>query len=190
MDLNGAIFDRLNDDIAGRYGALDDLMKFAAQYLIFVVAAIVVASWFARFGSGENRRVAVYSAVIASVIALGIAVLISSNYDHPRPFMNRGDVVLLLPHGADSGFPSDHTTVAFALAAAMGLYRPRFGIVLLLMASLIAFSRVYVGVHYPGDVAGGALIGIGVAIAVWLARPALLWLDRVVVQRLVPSPLL
>ena len=190
MDLNGAIFDRLNDDLAGRSSLVDHSMKFAAEYLLFVVAAIVVASWFARFGSSENRRIAVYSAIIASAIALGIAALISANYNHPRPFVERTDVVLLLPHGADSGFPSDHTAVAFALAAAMGLYRARFGIVLLALASVIAFARVFVGVHYPGDVAGGALIGIGVAVAIWLARPALYWLDRSVIQRVVPSPLL
>ena len=190
MDLNGAIFDRLNDDIAGRWDFLDQSMKFAAEYFLFVIAAIVVASWFARFGSAENRRIAVYSAVIASAIALGIAVLISSNYDHPRPFVVRTDVVQLLAHSPESGFPSDHTTVAFALAAAMGLYRARFGIALLILASIIAFARVYVGVHYPGDVAGGALLGIAVAVAVWLARPALFWIDRVLVQRVVPSPLL
>jgi undecaprenyl-diphosphatase len=190
LDLNGAIFDRLNDDIAGRSSLVDHSMKFAAEYLLFVVAAIVVASWFARFGSSENRRIAVYTAVIASTIALGLAALISANYDHPRPFVERTDVVLLLSHGADSGFPSDHTTVAFALAAGLGLYRARFGIVAVALASVIAFARVYVGVHYPGDVAGGALIGIGVAVGVWAARPLLYWLDRGVVQRVIPSPLL
>ena len=190
MNLNGAIFDRLNDDLAGRWGALDDLMKFAATYLIYVIAAIVVASWFARFGSGENRRVAVYSAVISAAIAVGIAALISSNYNHPRPFMNRGDVVLLIHHAADNGFPSDHATAAFALAAGVGLYRPRFGIILVLLACLVAVGRVFVGVHYPGDVAAGALIGMSVAIVIWFVHPALLWIDRVVVQRIVPEPLL
>jgi undecaprenyl-diphosphatase len=190
LNLNGAIFDRLNDDLAGRWVALDDLMKFAATYLIYVIAAIALASWFARFGSGENRRIAVYSAVISAAIAVGIAALISSNYDHPRPFMNRGDVVLLIHHAADSGFPSDHATAAFALAAGIGLYRPRFGIALLVLACLVAVGRVFVGVHYPGDVAAGALIGIGVAAVVWFVRPALLWIDRTVVQRIVPQPLL
>lgn len=190
MNLNGAIFDRLNDDLAGRWGALDDVMKFAATYLIYVMAAIVVASWFARFGSSENRRVAVYSAGIAAGVAVGIAALISSTYDHPRPFMDRSDVVLLIHHAADSSFPSSHATAAFALAAAVGLYRPRFGIVLLLLACLVSVARVFVGVHYPGDVGAGALIGIGSAIAVWLARPALLWVDRTVIQRIVPEPLL
>jgi undecaprenyl-diphosphatase len=190
LNLNGAIFDRLNDDLAGRYVALDDLMKFAATYLIYVIAGVAIASWFARFGSGENRRIGVYSAVISAAISVGIAALISSNYDHPRPFMDRGDVVLLIHHAADSSFPSDHASAAFAFAAGLGLYRPRFGIALLLLACLVAVGRVFVGVHYPGDVAGGALIGIGVALVIWLLRPALFWLDRVVVQRLIPQPLL
>ena len=189
MNLNGAIFESINGDLAGRFTALDDIMKFAAQYLIFIMAAIVVASWFARFGSAENRRVAVYSAVIAAAIGIGVAAIVSAGYDHPRPFVNRTGVVLLINHGADPSFPSDHATVAFALAAAMGLYRPRFGIVLLRLALLIGFARVFVGVHYPGDIAGGAVIGIGAAFAVWIARPLFLWLDRTIVQRIIPAQL-
>ncbi len=188
MGLNGSIFDGIND-LAGRVTVVDDLMKFAAEYLIFVMAAIVVASWFVRFGTGENRRVAVYSSVIAAVLALVIGKVITTYYTHPRPFVNRTDVVKLISHGSDTSFPSDHALAAFALAAGMGLYRPRFGIVLLVLACVIAFARVFVGVHYPGDVAGAAVIGIAAAVVVRLARPILIWIDLNIVQRVVPEPL-
>lgn len=162
-------------------------MKLVAQYVIYVIAAIAVGTWFVRAGSGENRRLAVYTATMSAAVALLMATAISAAYDHPRPFVVRSDVVQLIPHGPDSGFPSDHVTVAFAIAAGIGLYRARFGVMLLALACAIAFARVYVGVHYPGDVAGGAALGILVAFAVWLARPLLRWLDRAVVSRLVPQ---
>lgn len=162
-------------------------MKLVAQFMIYVIAAIVCASWFVRAGSGENRRLAVYTATMSAAVALLIAAAISAAYDHPRPFVVRSDVVKLIPHGSDSSFPSDHATAAFAIAAGIGLYRARLGVMLLALAFSIAFARVYVGVHYPVDVAGGAALGILVAFAVWLARPLLRWLDRAVVLRLVPQ---
>jgi undecaprenyl-diphosphatase len=189
LDLNGSIFDSIND-LAGRFSALDHLMEFSAQYLVFVIAAIAMGSWFVRAGiGGPNRRVAVYTAVASTAIALLITVTIQHLYTHPRPFVARNDVVLLVNHSADPSFPSEHATAAFAMAAGLGLYRPRFGLLLLSLASLTAFGRIFVGIHYPGDVAGGAAIGIAVAVVIWSGRRALAWLDRQVVVRLIPAVL-
>ena len=108
---------------------------------------------------------------------------------HQRPFVQRDDVVLLIQHAADSSFPSEHATAAFALAAGLMTYRLRYGMMLTGIAALIAFSRVYVGVHYPYDVIGGAVIGIFFALALRPARPTLEWLDRRVVVPLIPAAL-
>jgi undecaprenyl-diphosphatase len=189
LDLNGSIFDRIND-LAGRSSGLDRLMEFSAQYLVFVIAAIVMGSWLVRAGvGGPNRRVAVYTAVASTAVALLITMIIQHVYTHPRPFVARNDVVLLVNHSADPSFPSEHATAAFAMAAGLGLYRPRFGLLLLSLASLTAFARVFVGIHYPGDVAGGAAIGIVVAVAIWSGRRVLAWLDEQVVVRLIPAAL-
>lgn len=74
-----------------------------------------------------------------------------------------GQVHLLLPHAADSSFPSDHAAAAFAIAVVLVAVHRRLGSLLLLTAALIGFARVYVGDHYPGDVLVGA--GVGVAAA-------------------------
>lgn len=165
-------------------------MEFSAQYLVFIIAAIVVGSWFVRTGSdGPNRRFAVYTAVASTAIALLITMIIQHLYTHPRPFVARNDVVLLVNHSADPSFPSEHATAAFAMATGLALYRPRFGILLLLLATLTAFARVFVGIHYPGDVAGGAAIGVAAAALIWCGREGLAWLDRRIVVRLVPAAL-
>jgi len=64
----------------------------------------------------------------------------------------------------DPSFPSDHAAAAFAIAAVVLALRPRLGIATLAAAVAVAYARVYVGLHYPADVAGGALIGVVVAL--------------------------
>jgi len=74
---------------------------------------------------------------------------------------------------ATYSFPSGHATVSFACAAVLALAVPRLRVPLYALAALIAFSRVYVGVHYPFDVLGGALLGVGIAIALRMLAAAL-----------------
>ncbi len=59
----------------------------------------------------------------------------------------------------DPSFPSDHATAAFAIAVSIFLRNRKVGILALVMATILAVSRVAVGTHYPGDVLGGAVLG-------------------------------
>ncbi len=83
-----------------------------------------------------------------------------------RPFVaqNIGDLLITAPK--HYSFPSGHTASSFAAATAIALWNKRVGIVALVCASLIAFSRLYLYVHYPSDVLVGVLIGIGSAFLV------------------------
>ena len=81
-------------------------------------------------------------------------------YAEPKPLVHA-------PH--DASFPSGHATVSFACATVLSFYALRARPAFFVLAAAIAWSRVYVGVHYPLDVLGGAVLGVGIAIALrWL----------------------
>jgi undecaprenyl-diphosphatase len=72
-----------------------------------------------------------------------------------------------------SSFPSGHTSTSFACAYVISRLAPRLTIPVFVLAALIGFSRVYVGVHYPLDVVAGAIFGVIVARALLMLLTAL-----------------
>ena len=84
-----------------------------------------------------------------------------------RPFAVNTAVELLIPPPTDFSFPSGHTYASFASASAIFRNSRRIGIPALILASLIAFSRLYLYVHYPTDVLFGILLGI---LAGWIGN--------------------
>jgi undecaprenyl-diphosphatase len=97
----------------------------------------------------------------ADLLTMGLKPLI----DRPRPFETHADVDPLLGGTLGSSLPSGHAATSFAGAVVLGaLYRPGLPYFLLL-AVAIAYSRVYLGVHYPLDVIAGAAIGAAVSLA-------------------------
>ncbi len=78
----------------------------------------------------------------------------------PRPFqLISRDIRLLIPPPSGWSFPSGHSCASFAAATAVFLRDRRFGAAALVLAALIAFSRVFLFVHYPTDVLAGAALG-------------------------------
>jgi len=65
---------------------------------------------------------------------------------------------------SDLSFPSGHTLASFEAATVLFLYHRKSGIAALFLAALIAFSRLYLLVHFPSDVLFGALLGVGIAL--------------------------
>jgi undecaprenyl-diphosphatase len=94
-------------------------------------------------------------------------------WDRPRPSAAHGDAVHLyfVSPSQDPSFPSDHATAAFAIAFAVFFVSRRVGIGFLLTAAAIGLARVLIGLHYPGDVAAGAVVGLaGAALVHVVAR--------------------
>ncbi|KAA8485578.1 undecaprenyl-diphosphatase [Arcticibacter tournemirensis] len=78
-----------------------------------------------------------------------------------RPFVNHGDVIFAKSFPTDYSFPSGHTTVAFSTATTLSLSFPKWYVIVpaYTYAASVGYSRMYLGVHYPSDVLGGAILG-------------------------------
>lgn len=131
---------------------------FCASVFIWIMIALVAVFFIIDW---KKRWLAVISAIVSSVVAWLINQGIGELFFRPRPFAMYADVQkLIYKSSLEKSFPSDHTAVAFALAFAVFWVNRRWGTGLLILAALVAFGRVFVGVHYPSDVFAGALIGI------------------------------
>jgi membrane-associated phospholipid phosphatase len=97
---------------------------------------------------------------LSAGLALALAQVISRLVDRARPFVAHLDTVhLFAKHATDPGFPSDHATAAFAIAVALLLRSRRWGALALAAATVLAVTRVAMGIHYPTDVLAGAALG-------------------------------
>ncbi|HTU03858.1 MAG TPA: phosphatase PAP2 family protein [Candidatus Sulfotelmatobacter sp.] len=126
-------------------------------------------------------------AVAALVLADQGANLLKAVVHRARPCHLLLNVHLLAGCTGSFAFPSNHATNMFAMAG-VGWFGPRWlRWSLIPLAAAVAYSRVYLGVHYPGDVLGGAVLGAALG---WsLARLALGWLLPADRPRPAPSPL-
>jgi undecaprenyl-diphosphatase len=115
------------------------------------------------------RRWGVFAlTVIAVALADWSSMGIKALVDRPRPPLRYAEPKTLVPVPHDASFPSGHAATSFAAATMLSLAFPRFAPFLYVLAAAVAFSRVYVGVHYPLDVIGGAVLGVLIAAAVRL----------------------
>jgi undecaprenyl-diphosphatase len=113
------------------------------------------------------RRASVFIAVaLADLAAEGLAGALKAATAvgrPPRRFVHP-DALVAVPHS--SSFPSGHASTSFACATVLSFFVPRGAPAFYLLALAIGFSRIYVGVHWPLDVLGGAILGIAVGLAV------------------------
>ena len=155
-----------------------DVAQFYNAWAIFVLVAVGGAIWFvARPGGSPRSKLAALSAAASAALALLVNVLLGHLWFHDRPFVGHPRAtVLLVHHAADNSFPSDHASVAFAVAFAVLVFHRRLGLILVLGAAAIAIDRIFVGVHYPVDVAASLLVGLGSALFVTtVGRPQITW---------------
>ena len=148
-------------------------------WAILVLAGAAAFTWLlARPGGSSRWKFVAAGATLSALLGLLVNAALGHLWYHPRPFVDHpGQTVLLVHHGADNSFPSDHATVAFAIAfAALAFHR--IGLLFLVAATLIGLDRILVGVHYPIDVMASAVVGFSAAAVVTTVGRQ--YLDRIV----------
>lgn len=118
---------------------------------------IVIGIFLLRKNSTRKQGFHVLLALIFSVIVCN--VFVKDLVARARPCWLIPEIELLIHMPTDYSFPSGHTSASFAAAVALGVHNRNMGILMYVLAFLIAFSRMYLFVHFPTDVLGGAVTG-------------------------------
>lgn len=149
------------------------VVAYAEKGVVLFAVLLVVGYLVAR---ASGRLLLVARALLAGAGVL-VAVALNQPIVHAanerRPYAALPHVLLLVHRSTDGSFPSDHATMAGAAAAGLLFVSRRLGAVAVVAALAMAFARVYVGAHFPVDVAAGLVVGAVVAVLVQLAAPAL-----------------
>ncbi len=170
LSLDTAVFRFINDTLSNPlFGNAEShgVMPFLAWNGLFLPAVIILAIALLWKGGTKGR---LFVPLMLVVIAIGDGVIcntLKDTFARERPFMNLEDVNLLVGKGGSGSMPSAHSANWFSAFGLCFFFDRRVALrIVLPIACLIAFSRVYLGVHYPSDVMMGALLGIGYSTAI------------------------
>jgi len=142
------------------------VVVFMSTYLLWIlIAAALLASRSCRF----YARFAFLSSLFAAALGYVVNAIIGWLYFRPRPFEALGFNPIHFP-ATQKSFPSDHTTIAWAIAFSVFYYNRRWGLLLMLFALCASLGRMLAGVHYVSDVVGGIIVA---GIAAFVARSVL-----------------
>ncbi|MGV8966829.1 MAG: phosphatase PAP2 family protein [Cellulomonas sp.] len=165
--------------LARHTGWLHAPMLGYASYGLAVFAALLVLGWWLARGRGPQAVAAALWAGAATLLAVGLNQLLVASFHEARPYTDLPGALVLAHRTGDFSFPSDHAVMAGAAAAGLWLVSRKLGAIATAAALVLAFSRIYIGAHYPHDVGAGLLFGASVALlGWWVARRPLTTLVR------------
>jgi len=156
---------------------LDNLAIYLAKLTPYFFIAVLFYLWFS-----DKKNEALFAGYSAT-LAIGINILISLFYFHPRPFsLNLGTT--LIQHSPDSSFPSDHTTFTLSIAFMLLTFAStkKLAYILIIFALLCGISRIYVGVHFPLDIIGAVIVSMTSIIIVNKFREKFLVLNNFLIK--------
>lgn len=153
-------------------GWVGTALGLATEGTLVVLGLLLVWTGWRGLRRGDARTVAaVVLAGVATVVAYGISEILKTMVDEERPCRALSGVTAVAPCPGvgDWSFPSNHSTLAVAIAVGVALARPRLAAVTLPLGAAGALLRVAVGVHYPHDVLAGSVLGASAALVLFLA---------------------
>lgn len=158
---------RVINQFAGRFRLLDTIMVTISQKVRYLYMIFLIFMW---FRNNFYKKVTLYAG-ISIVITILLTSFIKLFYFKPRPFLKLWVHLLPpFPSKKNSSFPSKHTTLAFAVATSVVLYKRVMGSVMFILAFLAGFSRIWMGQHFPSDIVGSAFLGSLTSIVVYITK--------------------
>jgi undecaprenyl-diphosphatase len=148
----------------------DSKWKFISHKAIIVNVAAPVSLVVAGFiNHDDNLKISGLQTAASFIVAGTATYAIKNIFDRQRPFVSHPDVIYAKEYPTDAAFPSGHTSFAFSTATSLSLAIPKWYVIApsFLYAGAVGYSRMYLGVHYPSDVLGGAIVGAGSAFITW-----------------------
>lgn len=154
----------------------DGFFRFLSDsevYLVIGTPTVIAAAGLISHDKNTLRDAGVIMA--STIVNVAVSIALKYTFNRERPFMTYPDII----KKADSfgpSFPSGHTAIAFATATSLSLTYPEWYVIIpsFAYAGTIAYSRMHLGVHYPSDVAAGAVIGAGCAYLTYKVNKLLL----------------
>ena len=122
--------------------------------MIWIAVALIL------FLNRKYRKIGVFSIVSLIICALAVNVILKPLIHRPRPFSELADITLLIKAPKDYSFPSGHTAASFVMVYIFFRHIKKYFIPVLITGILIAFSRMYLTVHFPSDILVGLIIGL------------------------------
>lgn len=157
-------------DVSLHHHWVGSLFHGVEQASIPVMVVLTGLLWFlSRPGRDRKWKLACACGYLSAAVAYACAFVIHHIYDRARPY-EAHRISHPWSSSTDASFPSDHTSLSFAIAFAVLAFDTVAGIVFLVVAAVIGIGRLFIGAHYPGDVLAGVAIGAVVAFVVvrWL----------------------
>jgi undecaprenyl-diphosphatase len=154
------------------FGAGDWFFPFITNVKNFYIPYIVALTLLMVFSKKKGVLVVLLLAITITISDQLNSSLLKELFGRIRPCHVLDHLRLLVDCGSGKSFPSSHAVNNFAAAALISYFYKKYAPYLYVFAALVAYSRVYVGVHYPSDIFGGAIEGllIGWLIAVLFAK--------------------
>ncbi|WP_298270281.1 phosphatase PAP2 family protein [Geobacter sp.] len=147
---------------------MEALIYLGGSRIVYLYAALLLGVALARREWLPLRYVAVFC--IGTAVGIGFEELLKGTFQVPRPGLAIGldKIIILGEVKLRNSFPSGHAIFAFVTASTLSWRRGTgWKVPLYSFAALVAYSRVYVGAHYPLDVAAGAVVGVFTGFVVW-----------------------
>jgi undecaprenyl-diphosphatase len=162
IDLDRELFHAINHGWANP--VLDAVYPWITRLQNLWPFLVVLAALLATKGGPRGRRCLLLIAVAVAISDPLAVRVVKPLVERERPCVELSDVRLLASRKSSLSFPSAHAVNLFAAATVIAHHFRRIGILALGIAAFVSFSRVYIGVHYPGDILGGALLGVAVGL--------------------------